>query len=114
MNSHDAISQLWQQQSHIIRSFLDRRSRYEKLSEEVAYIMSQQLHACGVEYAAITFRAKTLDSFCEKVARKSYKSPLEVTDLSGVRIVYLYMADRPMLEEIIEREFKVIEKVDKV
>lgn len=115
MITQDFISQLWQQQSHVIRSFLDMRPRYEKLCEEVAYIMSQQLHACGIEYAATAFRVKTLESFCEKIARKGYKHPLkEATDLAGVRIVYLYLSDRPALENIVEREFKVIEKADKI
>jgi putative GTP pyrophosphokinase len=113
MNNKDALSQLWQQQAQMVRAFLELRPKYEKLGEEVAYILSQKLQA--VEYAAITFRAKTLESFCEKVARKEYKRPLEeATDLAGVRIVYLYLTDQPMIEEIIEREFNIIEKTDTV
>jgi hypothetical protein len=57
VNTEDIVSRLWQQQSNVIRTFLERRPKYEKLSEEVAYILSQQLKASGVEYAAITFRA---------------------------------------------------------
>jgi putative GTP pyrophosphokinase len=115
MNNKDAVSQLWQRKSHIIRTFLEMRPQFEKLGEEVAYILSQHLHKCDLEYAAITFRAKTLESFCEKVARKEYKHPLdETTDLAGVRLVYLYLADLPMIEEIIEREFRVIEKTNTV
>lgn len=115
MNTPDAISQLWQQQSHLLRAFLDLRPRYEKLSEEVAYILSKQLRTLGVEYAAITYRAKALDSFCDKIIRKNYNRPLEeITDFAGVRIVYLYLADCPKLEKIIEKEFTIIEKIDKV
>jgi ppGpp synthetase/RelA/SpoT-type nucleotidyltranferase len=54
-------------------------------------------------------------SFAEKISRKEYDEPLaEVTDLAGVRLVFLYKNDQPQIEEIIESEFAVIEKVDKV
>jgi len=60
-------------------------------------------------------RAKTLASFCEKIERKIYKNPLkEITDLSGVRIVFLYASDRVKLEQLVEDEFEIHEKVDKV
>jgi putative GTP pyrophosphokinase len=115
MPDPDALSQLWQQQAHIIRAFLDLQPRYDRLSKEVAYILSKQLDAFGLEYAAITARAKTLNSFCEKIIRKGYKNPLkEITDLAGVRIVYLYLADVVKLEDVIEKEFAIIEKIDKV
>ncbi len=115
MSGEDFIDQLWQQQAATIKAFLEMQPRYEKLSEEVAYILSKHLKASGVEYAAITSRAKTLESFCAKLIRKKYNRPLEeVTDLAGVRIVYLYLDDLPKVEEIVEREFKNIEKIDKV
>jgi ppGpp synthetase/RelA/SpoT-type nucleotidyltranferase len=115
MDAQDVVSRLWQEQSGVIRAFLEKRPRYEKLSEEVAYILSRQLRDRGVEYASITSRAKQLESFCEKAARKAYKRPLdESTDLAGARIVYLYLSDRAAIEEIVEREFRIVEKIDRV
>lgn len=115
MNTRDAIDQIWRDQPNIIRSFLDLRPKYEKLGEEIAYILTQHVRSAHIEYASIIFRTKTLDSFCEKVIRKAYTGPLdEISDMAGVRIVYLYLSDCDKLKSVIEKEFKVIEKVDKI
>ena len=115
MDPTKATDNLWRQQSGVIRRFLELRPRYEKLSEETAYILEKCVRAERIEYSAITHRAKTLDSFCEKVQRKAYENPpRDITDLAGVRIVYLYVSDRPKLEDTIEKEFTVVEKADKI
>lgn len=87
---------------------------HQRLCDEVKYILEKKIKSLGVEIGHLTSRAKTLASFCEKIERKSYKNPLaEITDLSGVRIVYLYASDRDSLERLVEKEFDVHEKVDK-
>jgi ppGpp synthetase/RelA/SpoT-type nucleotidyltranferase len=106
---------MWQQKAHLIRAYLDLHPKAAKLSEEIAYILEQGVKKAGIEYAAVTYRAKSLESFCEKVVRKSTKDPIkEITDLAGVRIVYLYNSDLKKLESLIEKQFTVVEKVDKV
>src|SRR3954447_23257501 len=113
MDVQRAVDDLWAAQPHVIRKFLELRPRYASLGEEVAYILRTAIRRAGIEFAAITFRAKTMESFCEKVARKKNSSPLsEITDFAGVRIVYLYKSDKEKLEALIEKEFNVIEKVD--
>ena len=83
--------------------------------DAVAYILEKTVKASALEYSAITFRAKTIDSFCVKALRKKYSDPLdEITDFAGVRIVYLYNSDGPKLETLIEREFEIIEKINKI
>jgi ppGpp synthetase/RelA/SpoT-type nucleotidyltranferase len=73
------------------------------------------MNVSRIEYSAITSRAKTLKSSAEKLTRKEYDDPIgEVTDLAGVRVVYLYKSARHAIEKIIESEFDIIEKVDKV
>jgi ppGpp synthetase/RelA/SpoT-type nucleotidyltranferase len=115
MQSIDASDEFWRNKAGVIRSFLDGRPAYEKLAEEVAYILERAVRCAGIEYAHVAHRAKTLNSFCEKVNRKGYRNPLsDITDVAGVRITFLYLADRPKLESIAEREFEVMEKVDKV
>jgi putative GTP pyrophosphokinase len=94
---------------------MDLHPKYEKIGEEIAYILTQHVCAAHIEYASIIFRTKTLDSFCEKVIRKAYTKPLdEISDIAGVRIVYLYLSDCDKLKNLIEKEFNVIEKVDKI
>lgn len=111
----DEISKTWEERPDIIRSFIEARPQYEQLCAEVAYILKKRLDDGSIEYSAVTSRAKTLKSFAEKISRKQYESPLsDITDLAGVRVVYLYKADRHLIEKIIETEFDVIEKVDKV
>lgn len=113
MNNDEALDHLWKNQAVVIRAFLDVRPVFEKLTEEVAYILDKHLRSQNVEFAAITHRAKTLDSFCEKVVRKEYKHPLiEMTDIGGVRIVFLYPASGSKIEAVIKDQFEVIDKID--
>lgn len=109
------LNKVWADNPGYIRRFYDNLETNKKLCEEVAYILLTELKSAGVEIAQVSSRAKTLESFCEKISRKSYKNPFaEVTDFAGVRVVYLYSASRQDIEKIIENEFEIIEKVDKV
>lgn len=64
MKTSEALDQLWERDVHVIRAFLDIRPIFEKLSEEVAYILEKQVKAADIQYASVTYRTKTLDSFC--------------------------------------------------
>jgi putative GTP pyrophosphokinase len=108
------VERAWEEHPNALRQFIDARSNYEALCSEVAYILENKLTAAGIRSAAITKRAKTLKSFAEKISRKHYKGRLdEITDLAGVRVVFLYKKDRRAIERLIEDEFEIIEKVDK-
>jgi ppGpp synthetase/RelA/SpoT-type nucleotidyltranferase len=63
----------------------------------------------------VTYRAKTIEKFLEKIDRKRcYDDPLKrITDLAGVRVVCLYDSDLQKIEDIIRTEFKVHYKKDK-
>lgn len=114
-NDFDALAKTWDEKPDVIRAFIEIRPQYEHLFNEVAYILKKRMDESGIEYAAVTGRAKSLKSFAEKIARKKYVDPLkDITDLAGVRLVYLYKSDRPAIEKIIEPEFDIIERVDKV
>jgi putative GTP pyrophosphokinase len=110
----NAVSQAWKDKPETIRSYYENLSTYQRLCEEVEYILDKKIKYSGIKIGSLTSRAKTLESFCEKIQRKKYDDPMrEITDLSGVRIVFLYSSDRIRLEQLIESEFHVIEKVDK-
>ena len=88
------VSELWRKRPDTIRAFLDRRPDYEQLSTEIAYILKKRLAAHEIETSSVLWRAKTLNSFLEKLIRKTYVDPMaEITDLGGVRIVCLYISD---------------------
>lgn len=111
----EALDRVWSDKPRIIRDFLSNRLQYEQLCNEVSYILRNLLDKNGIEYSAVTSRAKTLNSFLEKLDRKEYPHPLEeITDFAGVRLVYLYRSDCAAIEKLIEAEFEVREKADKV
>jgi len=117
LNSSDSdeLDRLWRDRPDIMRAYVEKRPQYQQLVGEVIYILERRLSASPLGIASITGRAKTLKSLAEKIVRKDYPNPLdEITDLAGVRCVYLYLSDRLALEKIIESEFEVIEKIDKV
>jgi ppGpp synthetase/RelA/SpoT-type nucleotidyltranferase len=61
----------------------------------------------------IECRAKTPESFLEKLERKSYKyqNPFaEITDLTGGRVITFYQDSVPRIVEIIRREFAIDEE----
>ncbi|MFP4498406.1 MAG: GTP pyrophosphokinase family protein, partial [Vulcanimicrobiota bacterium] len=98
----------------VIYRFLTIRPNYEKLCQEVAYIIKHKLMEEGIEFSSITYRTKELNSFLEKLERKKYEDPFnEITDVAGVRVVCLYHSDLSKIEEIIRNEFDTVEKVDK-
>ncbi len=114
LSKEDQLARTWSDYTNVVRDFLGIRPRYEQLCEEVSYILNRRLGEAGIEISGITYRAKTLNSFLEKLSRKSYQEPLnDVTDISGARVVYLYRSDRRAIEALLEQEFDVIEKVDK-
>lgn len=77
--------------------------------------MRKKIAHAGIETSTITSRAKTLNSFLEKLQRKGYESPFEeLTDLAGARVVCLYRADSDKVAGIIRSEFMVDEEVDKL
>jgi len=106
---------VWQKSPETVKTFLDLRRDNEQLCAEVEYILRKKLHSESIETSAIVSRAKTLNSFLEKLQRKQYLNPFEeITDLAAARIVCLYRRDIAKVAEIIRAEFEVIEDVDKL
>jgi putative GTP pyrophosphokinase len=110
-----SLNEVWKESPDLIRKYYDMLPSYQRLCDEISYILNKKIVNNKIEIGHLTSRAKTLRSFCEKISRKKYNAPFsEITDISGVRIVYLYTSDRLNLERIIEGEFNIHEKVDKV
>lgn len=113
--SDEHIDATWKEHPEHIRKYYDLLPMHERLCVEVEYILKTEIESSKIEYAHITHRAKSLPSFCEKVHRKSCKDPfVEITDYSGVRLVYLYISEIDRIKNIIEKEFEIIEKTNKV
>lgn len=97
------------------------REEYELLSPDylrLAENLKRDLHnlvkGAGIEPLAIDFRIKAFDSFCVKKERKRYEDPLnDIEDICGLRIVCVYPSDLDKLSGLIQKEFEVLEKIDK-
>ena len=112
--SNKYLNKVWKENPEYIRRFYNNSETNEKLCQEVKYILSTEIRNADIEIAHISSRAKALDSFCGKIFRKSYQNPFdEIKDFAGVRVVYLYSTSRKDLEKVIEKEFDVVEKIDK-
>jgi ppGpp synthetase/RelA/SpoT-type nucleotidyltranferase len=108
------IDKVWEDSPLLIRSFYEKQFLYNSLKEEVLYILNKEIEEAAIEVASISARTKSIESFCEKIFRKTYEDPInDITDLCGARVVYLYQNDREKIESIIENNFAIIEKVDK-
>lgn len=115
MKPENPFDSVWEKSPNLIKGYLNLLPKHEKLCEEIEYILKTTLKKSGIEIAHITRRAKEINSFCEKIYRKNYENPLvDITDLAGVRVVFLYKTDHHEIEKIIENEFEVIEKQNKL
>src|SRR5690554_6791035 len=106
---------VWKEKPETVKKFLEQKNDYEQLCAEIAYILKKKLSEAEIEFSSVSYRAKTLKSFLEKIVRKTYDNPFaDITDFAGVRVVFLYQNDLTKIEAIIKKEFKIIEKVDKL
>jgi len=106
---------IWQSSPEIIKTFLGIQRDNAQFCAEVEYILRKRIAEGGIEISAVTSRAKTLDSFLDKLQRKHYDKPFEqITDLAGARVVCLYRSDITKIAQIVRTEFEVIEDIDKL
>ncbi|MCQ4088450.1 GTP pyrophosphokinase family protein [Saccharibacillus sp. JS10] len=105
-----------------ILEYLQLQPQYEAFSSSLKSILEHCLEQSGVYYHSIEARAKSIQSVGEKSARPSksdpnrprYTEPLkEITDLAGVRIITFFTSTLQQVDEIIKREFVVLERSDK-
>jgi len=88
------------------------RSKYEDLCDVISSSVEGMLRASGIQFVAVNSRAKSVESFREKIKRKRYKEPkTEMTDLAGIRIITLTENDITQVEECLRSTFNVHENL---
>ncbi len=95
-----------------IEDFVIVRPRYVTLADHLAESLNRLCHGVGV-YAIVQARAKSVESYAEKIQRpgKTYVRPLhELTDLCGVRIITHTLDEVDRVTEVLEREFRTDRK----
>jgi putative GTP pyrophosphokinase len=98
------------------------RARYEDFASVCRDLVKQCLTAAGVEIHSVDGRAKSVKSLARKAAtplesepeRPKYGRPLEeITDLAAIRVITFFPRVVQEVEEIVAREFEVVERSDK-
>ncbi|MDU6090391.1 MAG: RelA/SpoT domain-containing protein [Staphylococcus lugdunensis] len=86
----------------------DNLSKFELLGKHIAFIIENILQQNKVEYLSVSYRTKTKEGIFEKVERKSYKNPMvELTDISGVRVILYLESDIEKVSDIIKSTFSI-------
>ena len=80
---------------------------YEGLGDVVAATITSLLKVEKIDYLAISTRPKTLESVIEKTERKEYSDLLDVTDITGVRVITYIESDIPKVCDLIESAFQI-------
>lgn len=90
-----------------------QRDLYSSFAQNLDHLLKSILNGHSVKVHVIEARAKTLESFKEKINRagKSYSDPLkELSDLCGCRIITYYADDVAKIAELLSDEFEILEE----
>jgi putative GTP pyrophosphokinase len=82
---------------------------YRPLVERLENLVKEILDKEAIEYVHIEARLKKFKSFKEKIVRKKYRKPEEVTDLAGVMIVGSVLSNAELISKKIKsgKEFRI-------
>ncbi len=98
------------------------RPGYEAYAELTKHLLREVLDAHSIKVASIEARAKAVSSFGKKASTRSasdpnqpkYLNPLaEITDLAGVRVIAFFPKTLHDIDQVINAEFDVLERIDK-
>ena len=95
--------------------YTTNRSKYKSLSSKVSAIIKEVLESKNIEFYTISSRTKKIDSFKEKIKRKSYNDVNEIKDFSGIRIITYVESEADKVADIINDIFEIndAESIDK-
>lgn len=94
--------------------YSDLYSIYDRLGKTVQSDIKKLLEDEYIDVLSVNYRIKDFDSFWDKIRRNSYDDPFnEIEDICGLRIVCYYISDLDKIEDVIKKEFNVLEIEDK-
>ena len=98
----------------IIKLYTERQDQFELLKNNAYNIISDQLKMRGIKLHHLDRRVKELDSLIKKSIRKKMVDPFtEMTDIVGLRVVYLFQGDIEIIKGVIRNSFRVVKEDDK-
>jgi putative GTP pyrophosphokinase len=94
------------------------RPLYVQYVGKLESLLGDILSSKGINYQSIEVRAKTIESFSNKISSKGmiYKNPIkDIFDLAGLRIILFYQEDVNKVCSILRSEFKcdLVRSLDK-
>jgi len=104
-----------------VEQYTKKRHLYEEFAWEIENILTEAIETHDIKINVIQSRAKDEKSFGKKAMTANeqnpeepkYKNPmLDITDLSGVRVITFFPSTVVKVCELIQEEFEVIERVD--
>jgi putative GTP pyrophosphokinase len=97
----------------IIKLYTERKNQFELLKNTAYKIIYEQLKMRGIKFR-LDERIKELNKLIEKSKRKEMANPFtEMTDIVGLRVVYLFQGDLETIKGVIRNNFRVIKEDDK-
>lgn len=90
------------------------KKSYERLGKNLVDAIKSFLQENEIPYLEVYSRVKEFNSFYEKIGRKKYENPFdEIEDICGIRIICYYLKDIERIQEIIKKEFSILDSEDK-
>src|SRR6202044_792790 len=97
-DSHSGATGHWYKQ---------RMHLYAGLTEVVATTISKLLKVHNIDYLTLSSRTKTTESVTEKIDRKEYSNPEDITDLAGIRVITYIETDIEKIGKLLAEAFKI-------
>jgi len=98
----------------IVNEFYQKMDTYKKLEHDVEDIITTLLEMNQIKISNMTLRIKTEEALKNKILYKDkYNHIEEITDVLGCRIVVLFESDVNRIFELINKNFEIVEIVDK-
>lgn len=110
----DHIDRVWLEHQDAIRDFLAHTSAYQQLSHDVAYVLKTRLTDAAIETARVTSYVQSLDAFVDNLAKDRYRPQDAPNSRASVSVVFVYRSDKAAIIDIIEDNFEVVSRVDKL
>lgn len=97
----------------IVEEYREKFPSYSTFAQRLQDLISQLVERSGTKVHFIESRAKSPESFAEKIIRpgKQYDNPIQqLPDLVGVRVILYYTDSVPAVGSILKAEFSVLEE----
>jgi putative GTP pyrophosphokinase len=99
----------------IRNEYIGKLKKIDFLIDQVKFVLNQGIDRNKIKIHSITDRIKSIDSFLKKMRRENIEDPFnDIHDLIGLRVICLFLSDLELVGAIIEKEFNIFQKDDKV